>query len=642
MRRAVAGSGYSDKDPAAPYQARVMPAGNRFIKMSLLLCIVVLLASAYPPSLHAQQVRHDQAQPEQADPEGWASQKEPESRLAAEEGQAPFAIRDDLGEAMRREASQVREQFNTQARSLFQKESLGFNLDTFIILWKYIITVPERIPELMLHVREQSRLLGAIGSIAVFAFLVALIAGLVGRKRLIVFLGHAAEPLVEIIPAGFAPALQSILKILSVSVIPLLFLGIFYFLKALTAYEAPWFLLTGGILKLWFFGAFIIALLRELLLGNLLRIREQYGLIIFRIARFITVYVLLVMFLFLIVKVLGIRRDILALIRFFISLSVVLVLLIPIAKKKEITGLVPELPYRFSRMLRSGFIQLYYPIMAFTFLTGILWCLGYYRLCRFIWIKAWGVAAFLLVIASIYHGLQRGLKRWHERKDPNNDAARTFYRVMHSALFFVVAIVAVVITMRMLGLYNIMIGILSLPLFRIGTAPMSLWIIIQATLTILVFIILSRLLRAYLDYRVYPKMGLEEGLAYSINTFLGYLITGIGFLASLIIIGIDLRVLMVFAESNRNRHRSGNANSGGESVQRPDPDFQPKNPEGRLDTCAGQPGTGTGGRNPFHKNPGQGQRGVFRAERESDVRDNRQLHAVRSRDPDPHRNRGFL
>jgi small-conductance mechanosensitive channel len=42
-------------------------------------------------------------------------------------------------------------------------------------------------------------------------------------------------------------------------------------------------------------------------------------------------------------------------------------------------------------------------------------------------------------------------------------------------------------------------------------------------------------------------VGVEEGLAYAINTFLHYALLAIGFLVSLRAVGLDLRVLMVFA-----------------------------------------------------------------------------------------------
>ncbi len=58
---------------------------------------------------------------------------------------------------------------------------------------------------------------------------------------------------------------------------------------------------------------------------------------------------------------------------------------------------------------------------------------------------------------------------------------------------------------------------------------------------------MSHLLQAYLDYKVYPPIGVDTGPAYALNTFLRYLLFAIGCLSALRVIGLDLRVLMVFA-----------------------------------------------------------------------------------------------
>ena len=69
----------------------------------------------------------------------------------------------------------------------------------------------------------------------------------------------------------------------------------------------------------------------------------------------------------------------------------------------------------------------------------------------------------------------------------------------------------------------------------------------EAAVIMVVFIFVSHLLQAYLDYRIYPSMGVDAGLAYAVNTFLKYLLFVVGVFAALRVIGLDLRVLLVFA-----------------------------------------------------------------------------------------------
>jgi small-conductance mechanosensitive channel len=88
---------------------------------------------------------------------------------------------------------------------------------------------------------------------------------------------------------------------------------------------------------------------------------------------------------------------------------------------------------------------------------------------------------------------------------------------------------------------------MSFPLIQLGQTKVTLWIIIKAVLILLAFVYASRLLQAYLDYKIYPKVGIEPGLGYALNTFFKYLILAIGFLISLKVVGLDLRFLYVFA-----------------------------------------------------------------------------------------------
>jgi small-conductance mechanosensitive channel len=69
----------------------------------------------------------------------------------------------------------------------------------------------------------------------------------------------------------------------------------------------------------------------------------------------------------------------------------------------------------------------------------------------------------------------------------------------------------------------------------------------QGPLILLAFIYATRLLQAYLDYRVYPSIGVDQGLGYALNMFFKYVSLAIGLLISLKVVGIDLRFFLVFA-----------------------------------------------------------------------------------------------
>jgi small-conductance mechanosensitive channel len=64
---------------------------------------------------------------------------------------------------------------------------------------------------------------------------------------------------------------------------------------------------------------------------------------------------------------------------------------------------------------------------------------------------------------------------------------------------------------------------------------------------LLAFVFTSRLLQAYLDYHVYPALGIDSGLGYALNISLKYTFIVIGLFISLRAVGLDLRFLLVFA-----------------------------------------------------------------------------------------------
>jgi small-conductance mechanosensitive channel len=88
---------------------------------------------------------------------------------------------------------------------------------------------------------------------------------------------------------------------------------------------------------------------------------------------------------------------------------------------------------------------------------------------------------------------------------------------------------------------------MSFPIFRLGVTQVTPWLIIKAVVILLAFVYASRLLQSYLDYKIYPAIGVDPGLGYALNTFFRYLSLGVGFFISISLVGIDLRFLLVFA-----------------------------------------------------------------------------------------------
>lgn len=464
----------------------------------------------------------------------------------AEPSTPPIVISKDVRKVIRGEAAEVKKHFEEQARSLFKRKPLGFDFKTLDRLRQWIFKLPIMLPDLIRHVLEQSRLLGFVGSLIMVAFLGVLFYSFIGSRKVLVYLEDTVKPMKKHISETRYPYFLSALKIIAASLIPLLIFGLFSFVQALITYDAPWFLLTGNFLKLWAAGALVISILRESLLPGYLPIPAHHAMAIYRVSRMVILYILFSIAIFWGAKVFNTPEDFLSLIRFIISLSIVFVSLFLLLKKQAIIGILPELPYKSYRIFYKSLERLYYPAIFVTFLTGLLWCFGYRTFTKFLWTRTWAVAGTFLAVMIVYHNLRGLLRGWIRKKDPADEIARALYKSLRTLLLFTTITTTLILTLRLLGFFYPLQKIISFPLLVIGNTPISLWTLVKAAIILTGFVFVSKLLRAYLDYKIYPALKIDEGLAYSLNTFLSYLFIAVGILFSLRAVGLDLRLLMVF------------------------------------------------------------------------------------------------
>lgn len=463
------------------------------------------------------------------------------------EEKAAFGISQDLGDAMSEQAGKVRKQIEQGARSLFKREPLKFNFNTVDYLYRWFLDLPGKLPEMTQKALENSQTLGFAGTLLILTFLVAFFYSIIGQKRIMARLQTRIAPLQSRIPPSIYPIILPFIHVFIAALVPLVLLGAYSLLNALIRYESTAFRLLGSLLTVWTVSALTISLLRELLTRNLFSTTAQHGKTLFRLAQLIVLFSAMGIILYQAAEAFELREDVLALIRFAVSLSIVLVLFLLLLKKKAIFSLIPDLPqptyHKFLLILK----RYYFPLLFFSLLLGLLWTLGYRTMGRVLLIKIWSSAAAFLGIMALYHVLINMLYRWFARIDKEEEAARLVFSSFKRLLMYSTVLATVLIVLNLLGLLGLLEQTLSFPVFQIGVNYVTLWILIKAALILSVFIFASRLIQAYLDYRIYPAIGVEPGLGYALNTFLQYLLLAIGLLVALNVVGLDLRFLLVFA-----------------------------------------------------------------------------------------------
>jgi small-conductance mechanosensitive channel len=464
-----------------------------------------------------------------------------------EKKQPGLSFSEDMGDAMVRQASQVREDLEEKALRLFDREPLGWGLNTIDYLYKWILKLPLKIPGLMRMVVEQSRLLGFVGSILMLTFLTILFYSFLGRRRVMAKLETKVEPFRPKIPEPIYPFILSIFRIVIAALILLLLLATYLLVNAMVDYDAPWFQLIGRLLKLWAVWSLVNGMLREALTRDLFEVAQKHGKFIYRLANLVLMYVMFSIALVWGASVFNIRSDVLALLKFAISISIVMVLLLLFLNKRAMLSLLPKLPYRSYQSFLRLMQRYYFPTIFLSLLAALLWCFGYSNLGRKVLLKIWSTGVAYVVIMLTYHFLHDLLTKWSKKVNLEDDAPRFLLSSLKSMLAYITAIATVMVVLNLLGLLHPLQQVMSFPIFNLGTTLVTPWILIKAALILGAFIFTSRLLQAYLDYKIYPAMGVEPGLAYALNTFFKYTSYGIGIIISLNMVGLNLQFLLVFA-----------------------------------------------------------------------------------------------
>ena len=471
-----------------------------------------------------------------------------EPQSASEKEQKPaISLPDDVGTNIAQTAASVKTEIANRASSLFEREPIGWDWHTIEYLYKWALRLPLRLPEFINQVLEQSRVLGVAGSCIVFIFLAAVFYSLLGRKRFIARIERKVQPLREKMPQTVYPFFLSALKVLVSALIPLVLLGVFSLIDAMIQYQAAWFQLTGKLMLLWAAGSLIVSLLRESLTQNLFQATSRYGNRIYQLARLAVLYGLIGFAAIQAAETFQVRSDVIALLKFAIAVSIVVILFLFHLMKTALMSFLPDLPYPPYKVFVRILDRFYYPIIILAFITALLWCIGYKNLGRVVIIKIWSSGGAFLLIMLVYHKLRKLLQNWYAARDVSDEAAQLLYQTLKTILLYATILATVVVVLNLLGLLDLVERIISFPVVELAATRVTMWLILKAVLILLAFIYAARLLQAYLDYKIYPSFGIDPGLGYALDTTFKYTLIAVGVMLSLKVVGLDLRFLLVFA-----------------------------------------------------------------------------------------------
>jgi small-conductance mechanosensitive channel len=428
--------------------------------------------------------------------------------------------------------------------SLFERQSLGFDATTIHRIHAGALSLPERLAEL---VREHGAALAATGAVLLLLLLVAVGYARFVRPRLAARLERAVQPAAAARAAFAGSAFAAMAQVFAAALLPAALWALHALVSDVSGSDDPVLSFVGDVLVAWTWFAIAVALLRELLLRPLLPVAAEHGRYLYRAGRLLFGYAVLGTVAIQAAWTFEVPGDVIALGYAIFELTLIALVAVILSRRRAVMALFPDVPNRLYRGFVATLDHVYFVALGVTLLTALLAWAGYVRLAHFVWIRTWALAALFLFAVFAHHALRVGIRRWIPPDAHPRESAESFYRSSTRLLDYAVVIAVVIAALDLSGLRAPLTAFFATPLMTIEERPLSVLTLVQGVAIVAAFIFVAGLLRDYLEYRIYPALGLDEGVAHAIDTSLVYIVSIIGVLAALQAVGLGIGSITVFA-----------------------------------------------------------------------------------------------
>ena len=253
---------------------------------------------------------------------------------------------------------------------------------------------------------------------------------------------------------------------------------------------------------------------------------------------------------FLMLQAMGLDPETMAFVGFGFEIFLAILPLGLVRIRHELTRLFEEQEDE-RTIYRSGLMFLmrhYHALLSVTCLLLVMRAFGYVNASTALLRRGYGLIGLLLlgtlILRSVRHFFDERLKPL-SANDPQRELLFSIKRLLTMGL----AIILVLSATRVLAIYEPLIILLKTPLITLQSVKFSLFNMCSAILIVGAALLSSKMVRAILNARVYPSLNVDIGVAYAINTILGYAVIVVGFFLVLIALGVNLSALTVVAAS---------------------------------------------------------------------------------------------
>ncbi len=431
--------------------------------------------------------------------------------------------------------------------AIFARRPLGFDRQTVEKLDLDLQELPTEIPHLVVFARQQRALLGPSGGMMMLLLIVASIYAVFLRSRLAQRIKSGFTSLFGHVPRTGGRWLSSVSEIVAASLLPFALWLLWDLVRALTGFQGPLFLFGGELLLAWTVYSLALSTFNELVRRPLLPIPAEQGSDIFRLFRVGLTYWIFVRVASRSAAIFGAPPDALALIDALLQLSLIVLVAGLTLRRKTVMALFPDVPNILYRGFVSAFARLYPLVWLLTLAVALIELAGFVNLANFLWARTWLPAALFLLGISINHLCQRTLYRSLVEQNPERQNAADLYLSLSRLSRYAIALVTIGLFTHLIGGLGPAYRALSQPVLTLGNQNVSIMVVAKAVVIIGLFFFTARLIRDYCEYRIYPQLNIDPGVATAINTLIVYVIVAIGVLASIEAVGLGLGTITLFA-----------------------------------------------------------------------------------------------
>ncbi|QDG54429.1 mechanosensitive ion channel [Persicimonas caeni] len=252
------------------------------------------------------------------------------------------------------------------------------------------------------------------------------------------------------------------------------------------------------------------------------------------------------------------HRQVFYFVRFCLELTVAFVPVYLFFVQPSVMALLPA--YEGSRIysfFRETIDRYYHWLLSVTVLLLLMRAAGFDNASTFILSRGYAIILLVIFAFVVGNGIKAFLRKRTEAIDAEEAVGTRTAETgpphlaasLEKFLFVAGGLIVIVTILDLLAVREAVVALLRTPILAAGNVQISLFNVLAVGLIVFGTVLAIKILKAFLNAKVYPAFSVDVGIAYAINTLLSYVLVVIAFLMVLAAIGVNLSAIAVVLAS---------------------------------------------------------------------------------------------